>query len=387
MAHPACQLRIQQTREESIFHLDGVQDWTRSLLETAIFKLGETPTRDLGHLAVGVRALAQMKVRPFSLRYPTGEHVAWTGKGFTELPKESGEMSGLTLRVANFEFGQSRSIFSLDNIQALNLRADITTALAGHCHLAKQIFTIDGRPVTSHLHDPQFGITDKSRPLAFLRCPPTPELPSLVIAESEDWEPVELGQHTVSLDSEVLKSLSQGQECSAAALVCAFIKRRRINKNVEYFEGTEGRSEVVWVADGVVVLREPLPVEQVAGVGVVVSAEGLPTDLTGLQPKKDAELKRRRQVAIRLVHQQLEELIRLETDGADLSYSHFKTYLVGALGAVCMFVFPMGGLALLTKAGYEYTSAGRRTKYLDQAFDQGLKRVTRSFGKLANRES
>ena len=374
-AHSTAKLKIQQTREETTFVISGVGDWTRTTLEKAVFSLGENAPRPLAHLAVGVRALAQKKTRPFALRYPNGEHLAWTGKSFAALPDEKGDGSSLVLTTANFEFGQSRSLFSLDNSDAQALRAEILAVITQFCHLSDQYIFFDGVKLDSHLTDPHFGVSENSCPLALIKCEPDEDLPSVGFAERKDWSPRQIGTHSVELEFESSQPLIPTDGCAALGLLAAFVRKKRLREDVSYYESTRDFSEVVWVGDGVVVKRERFPWKSSVGLGLVLSADGIPTDLTGLVPRDEDELARRRERGLSLILKRLRILQSANPEGVDISYSNASHLIQGAIGLVLMFCLTPVGLAMMGNASYKYTSAKRRAQELDLKIDRGLREL------------
>lgn len=366
-------LKVTQTREESTFHFDGASSWGRAALESAIFELEAAVDRALKHLAVGVRALAQLKTRPFSIRYPDGTHVAWTGKAFAEV-SSGGESGSFAVSIANFEFGESKAIFSLNNFEAARFRAEVESVLASHCHLGPRTVEIDGVEVASLLYDLRFGVTDSSRPLTFLRAPEDQELPSFSVANPKEFHGRGLGGHFVDIGNGDAERMGPATACSAAAIVSVFVEKKKLRNDTIYYAPGRRRSEVIWVCDGVVVDREALRLEAGAGVAVIVSAEGLDTDLSGLLPRESDLKERLRELALRAVLPHLQQFAEgLGPGGVRVGYEYWGAVVKGILGGALTFVIPFIGLAMLTSAVYDYSSANRRSEELDRSFDQGMK--------------
>ena len=375
MAHPEATLRIYQSRQETVFLISNTPHWTKDVVDEAIFEVEKKSTRDLSHLAMGIRALAQLKKRPFSLQYGVSEHVAWAGEKFVPLAVESKEVdaNGFRLGVANFEFGESTSMFSLDNVDAANFRAEVAAVLATHCYLTRQDIVVDRLLVSGYLNDPKFGFTEGSRPLILLKAPTHEGLPDLEFSDSDDWEEAKLGPLTVSVEEEDRKLMELSGPCSVAGIVSVFVTKKRLRKNVVYYDASRGHSEALWVCDGVIVARESLRYSGSVGVGLLISAEGLETDLTGLALRESPEKRERLKLGMRLFRDILLEFHdALGDEGVDILQNHMKSYAIGAVGLVCMYFVPMVGLALVSKAGYDHSSAKRRCSYLDTAFDRGI---------------
>lgn len=79
-------------------------------------------------------------------------------------------------------------------------------------------------------------------------------------------------------------------EFSAACLVTAHIRQPRFTEVSErdYFVSFKRESQVMWLLDGVVVDRQPLPIPQdTCSAGLLLSAEGLTLDLSGFSLQRD----------------------------------------------------------------------------------------------------
>ena len=94
-------------------------------------------------------------------------------------------------------------------------------------------------------------------------------------------------------------------------------------------------SQILWVQDGVVIEREALALESDIGIGVLVDATGLGTDLGGFALRQSEEKKSARKKALEGVGDELQS--RLEAGEANLkvtcSYSVDKWMALGAVGA------------------------------------------------------
>lgn len=380
VAHPTGRLEITQTRAEVIFCVAQVGDWTRKAVEKAVFQLSDESSRALAHLAVGIRALVQLKTRPFSIQYPNGNHHAWDGKRFVDLPDDSKVSGTFSISVANFEFGQSGSVFARE-FEAMAYRAEIVTTLSQHCHFGPVSLKVDSRESASFLGDPRFGITEQSRPLALLKAPPASKMPTFVIAEPEEFEGEAIGNHSIALP-ELSRNL--GQECSAAGLLSAFVKQKEVRTGVYYYDTRHDHSEILWIRDGVIVQREKFLRPYELGLAAIVSAEGLETDLSGLVPRQGEAKNQRRDASIKLLATEVLKFQKaLGPDGFKVEHEMWKTYLTGLAGGLLLFAVPIIGLAVLTKAGYDYSSKERRAGYLNTALDRGLERLVESLKKEA----
>lgn len=370
-------LEIAQTREATIFKMTRAPGWARPAVEAAIFNPNHEVDRALSHLAVGLRSLAQLKTRPFSVCYPDGEHVAWDGRAFQEL--EKGEADGVfVLAVAHFEFGESSSIFNLGNMVGPKYSQSINSTLCCRCHLGPHSLKVDGREIGNLLQDPVFGVTGTSRPLALLRVPEMRMLPTFTVANPLSHQFDKLGQHQVSVTASAtgFEPGEPARPVAALGLLSVAFEKVKLRRNDFYYAPGVAHSEIIWLNDGVVVARESLKdVKGPVAVGIVVSCQGLETDVSGLIPRKSTEMILRKHLAIKHTMEELRsfvntlgaELVNVEKGGATSSIVR------GLLGVGVTVIMPLFGLALIGKAWYDYSSNDRRAKDLDVAFDQGLK--------------
>ena len=384
VAHPQAGLNVRQTSEETAFLFTGVADWTRNSVEQAVHSHRAEDRRDFGHLAVALRALFQIQDQPFSIQYPDGQHVGWNGTEFLDLqgtealPTEE----SLVVRVAHFPVGQSRSIFSLGNSEAAQKRAAIALALTEHCHYCPQVITLDRRPLNGYLFDSVFGMTDKSSPLAVFQLPADPLLESLDIEASNQLFTTDFGTHQVSLAT-TLQENAPLQCSSGLNLISLFFRKRLVRSDIGVIEPVDRRSQFIWVADGVVVQREPMPIKNAVGIGIVLSADGLETDLTGLQPRDSQEKLARKRAAFEVAKCQLMELEKsLHGRGVEVTHTLQSPIKKGLIGAFLCVVFPIFGFGYLTRLGFQYKNSNEKMKELDRVYDQELRNLCMEIARL-----
>lgn len=383
----AAECDIAQTREATTFTATGVQTWTRRVVEAAIFNPHQEVDRAVSHLAVGLRSLAQLRTRPFSVRYPDGQQVAWDGRAFRDL--DGGDADGVfVLAVAHFEFGESSSIFNLENLVGPKYSQSINSTLCCHCHLGPHPLKVDGREIGNFLQDPVFGVTGNSRPLALLRVPKMRLLPSVTVANPLSHRFDKLGPHQVSVAASAtgFEPGEPARPVAAVGLLAVFFEKVKLRRNDFYYAPGEAHSEIVWLNDGVVVARESLKeVKGPVAIGIVVSCQGLETDVSGLIPRTSPQKSLRKHVAIKHTVEQLRGLVNsLGVDLIDVQRGAATTTVVrGLLGAGLTLLMPIFGLALIGKAWYDHSSNERRAKELDLAFDNGLKWLLQQLSETA----
>lgn len=268
-------LSVVQTRAESTFTFIGIRNWHHAEMEEAIFDGHKHQLcRELKHLSIGIRVLAQSKTTAFSLRYSDGEFVIWNGQEFVWQEKLAPSTHGLQIAVCHFDIGQSKSIFSKNNFEARDNCAQIAKALTDFCHLSPIHLTLDRRTLNGFVNDPTFGKTPKSCPLAFITTEMTESLPGFGLAIEGLW----------TLKSQ--KQLPSLSRIGAAAILSCFLTTRNSGSfNVGYKSGM-GESLAIWLVDGVCYKRTKLGLMGVVGMGLLINCNGLETDLSGLSAIK-----------------------------------------------------------------------------------------------------
>jgi len=386
LSTPYTRLAVVQTREETRFDFTHAPEWSGTELEKAIFDTSYKAAPSLDHLAIAVRALARKKTRPFSIQYADGNRVAWNGSSFSTLDPDAPRAASLTLTVTNYEFGESKIIFSAGNSQAARFRADISGALCEHCHLAGERVTLDSKSLISYWSDPDFGKSDTSHPLTVLKAHPI----SL-------WQPIELKGEFYSPqsqlhDKKIAVSLPTEREAitsfSAAAILSFFYRpelfRRDMKLDKWIYHPLDRQSRILWYSDGVIVKREPLGYEGPVGLGLIVSAEGLPTDLTGFTPLDSLEKRERIRQAVALLQPRLKELSQtIGEEPFSVKGLRSDTVVLGFVGATVAFTFPIIGVPWVVGSGFKVSKEMKENKELQFAYNNGLASLVEYFNGFA----
>ncbi len=372
MASPRARLAVTLTRVESQFTFWSPPDWSPVELKNAIFDIHRTVADALYHLSVGIRSLALMKEHPFSIRFPNGECEAWTGEAFAQLPHAENPGSPFSLTVTNYRFGESGSFFSFSRARGSEFRARITRTLSSSCHLGTDRLTLDSRKLESFSADPHFGNNENSATLAVLRSP-----------DQGAWEPMEVETGclpTVKLGRlSVLPSANLGTAStsfSTAVIVALgyrkFTDRRDMRLDRTSWEPTSHVSEILWHCDGVVIEREQLPWNTSVGLGLIVSAKGLRTDLTGLRPLDNEEKQERLRLSLSLLETLLSKLCE-RSGGIKVKAFSPGVGIVGATGVALLFSMPLLGAVVMAKAGYDVVALDKQRSNLENTYRDGLK--------------
>lgn len=385
---PDTRLAVVQTREETRFHFSGAPEWTRLELEKAIFDTAYKGDRSLNHLAIAVRALARKKNRPFSIQDSQGDGVAWNGSSFARLDpgasRGASKADAFSVVVTNYEFGRSRLLGGGDSAR---FRAEIAGALHEHCHLSGSRVSLDNKNLTSYWTDPDFGKTETSHPLTVLKAPPVPGWSSIEAKGELCSRQAKLHNKKVAVtlpsgDSEV-------SSFSSAAMLSFFYRPELVRADMKLdrwvHHPLDRQTRILWHSDGVIVNREPLGLEGPVGVGLVVSAEGLPTDLTGFTPLESPEKRERLRHSVAQIKPLLKALgDTLGEEPFSVNGLRSDTVLLGFLGATVAFAFPIVGVPWVVSSGFKVSKEMRENRALQTAYNEGFSSLLAYFDEYAS---
>jgi hypothetical protein len=374
--HPSASLAVTQTSEENIFEFQGLPPLEWSELEPEVFSIDGQNDPFIEHLVVAVRALALQRSRPFSLSCEGGV-VVWNGQDFQVLSQTS-ESGCFQLAVSNYEFEQSKSIFSLSRKLVTKYRAGIARTLAQRCQFSDSSLTLDRRKLSGFATDPFFGLTDRSYPLVALRADPIEGWDPMVVDVRLEAPDPRLGYHRVACagPSDV------GPQAFSTALLLSLQYEREVITETLRLERTvhrtaQGHSQIIWVRDGVVVDRESLDIEGNIALGLVVSAAGLESDLTSFSPLKNQRTRMRVARSLNLIAPLLSEWMgHLGANGLEVKGVDYRAGVSGVAGAAMMFAVPMVGAFFLARAGYDYYKSESLRKDFETSYNNGLYHLT-----------
>ena len=147
-------------------------------------------------------------------------------------------------------------------------------------------------------------------------------------------------------------------------------------------------SKILWLNDGVVVHREPLDLEpRTVGLGVVISSEGLETDISGLIPRRNEEYFSRRMMGLEAISGQLQELLKkLGDEGITTRASATVASTLGGVGLMFFFKVPPLSAGLLTLAGITYMANMGAVGNVDKQLDGDLRGLVGELAQLIRRE-
>ena len=382
VSHPQATLQIRPSRGEVEFVFCAVRDWTEPTLQKALLEPNSETPQPLKHLTVAIRVLVGQKSRPFSVHYPDGLLHAWTGSGFRELSRSTAPTETFILSVGNFEFGQSQSYFAGTGKEAAAYREKEMRAFREHCHLAPARVKLGRSTAGGLISDPYLGEGETTRPFAVFKDVKSEQSPSFHLPAPRFKSPL-LGQFVVPLQ----QVSPHQQEGSVTSFLTIFFSKNVVRKDLQMdryrFYPSVGRSQVIWIRDGVVVLRESLKMRQTVGLGVVLSADGLETDISGLRPRESEEKHNRLEYGLSRALKQLKEY--RESPKARKRLSIFKGLRVGSAisslagGALLTTTpgFAVLGLLILGKSTPELVAYERERRRLNLVYTQGFDELIR----------
>ena len=254
--------------------------------------------------------------------------------------------------------------------------ASIAAALRQHCHLAPESIFIDGYLITTGENDQDLGSPSQGRPLGLLQVWDECELPTFKLASTNRSPRANLGRQQAYLDTYRAPQLRGNQTCYAACLLAVFLNSQG--------KLQARNSKILWLNDGVVVHREPLDMEpRTVGIGVVISSEGLETDISGLVPRQNEEYQERRLLGLEVVYQDLRQLVdKLGDEGITTRASSGLPSALGGAGLMFLFKVPVISAGLLTFAGVTYMINREAVGSVDERLDEDLQGLVSEFGRL-----
>lgn len=294
-------LSVVQSKKETELVFEGFPGWPQSEVLHALSALMENKVRPLSHLSVGVRLLMNSNLA-FQLTCSDGKMLVWNG---TELEAvDDPRPTGFRIGIPHFEIGQRSWLFNLGSAAARKRQFQILQMFQKLCSFSSTEVTLDSLEVSGLFREPVFGVQESRRPLAVSFSEDHDALPRFKLRGGEIRGFSKIHQQ---LERDFEHYISSSHSTNLGLLTTVFFQNlghRRKNAQLGYVSKKPGmtlhsqRSELVWVLDGVPVQREALSHGGAVAVLIVVSAEGLATDLTTLALRQTEALAQRRQEAM-----------------------------------------------------------------------------------------
>ncbi len=288
-------------RTDMLIQFDAGPDWT---LETIIEQLGNPragPQPALYHLAMALWSVGSNQRHCYTLELAkTGKKLVWNGKSLSQEPSRSLPRS--QLRIPHRTRYLPRAGGIVDTERARKLNASILILLSTRCFLCPLPLTLDGRRLNGLLRCPSYGFREGRHLAGSGYIESRLGIPSLALPLGCDT----IDTYGVSGIGTLFSDLVvAGLPTSRASLVYLLTYHYTPKqKPGESFDGLASPqpSRCYWILDGVVLGSVELNLPSAAcSVGVYLSAENLPTDLSTLSlQESDAKTERLRKALIEI---------------------------------------------------------------------------------------
>lgn len=337
-------VEVKLKRDASQVWFDPDSSWTISRLEEAFFDLGDSEVRSLNHLKQALWALGLGGRRAIRVALPgSDECLVWNGVRLRRSTLEADVKRGL-IEASPLGVGAVKSTWIGRQLLTSERNADISKALTEYATTFPLPLTLDGRRIDGLELDSRRGWA-KTR------------IPFCVVAGEADLPPFPIPPGTRERTGQMSK-IDLEREKSLAILVTAFLKRELLMT----YGPKEVKSQLVWVQDGIVLRREDLSFPlSVSAVTIFISADGLKTDLTGMQLLDSEERTRRAIEATRAAQDRMMEMIPFQTRMIEVKQTSKReglAYSLFAMGSTMLLTHPFVavfwvGLGLKTLMGSE----------------------------------
>lgn len=300
------EIKVTISRTEAFFAFQCPEELSLEEIENAFYNPEPHPDRAVRHLVSALWAVGIAKKHPFVLSFPHQESsLRWNGK----------ELSYGARRVAR----SWSALLVGGGADPRSLNASLSQCLAQRCYTCPVPLTVDGRRLDGLQYCPSHGWSGLNYPLALVAV--STDLPSLPIPSgtwqgkpSKEWQK-ETGEGLGETSNKVMEQLTVFDEATCVFLLAAHVQSHAPKRYEPRFAG----SQCYWVSDGVVVEQRELDVAPgTCSAALILSGQGLPTDLSGLSLAQSEESQRRLAVACRAVGEEL------KTAGLDELHSMVK---------------------------------------------------------------
>ena len=292
------EIRIQQTSTSTDITFVGNSIWTLEAIEGTFFDPETSSDRGLQHLKQGLWSVGLHGRRPFLFYLPRSSGaLLWDGQALSRQPAYSGHLAVLTISHRKLEAGKGLPL--LRNIEAARHNTEILEEIRSRSFACPIPLQVDSRRMDALQLCPGHGLALNSYPLemAFLKG----EVPSLSLP------PGTLGSFEVPADThrEMRKHALEKQNFSptfqVAALLCAHLKQVPQGKT-KVWKPEKKRCQIYWILDGILIDCRAFDFpERSCSLGLVASAQGLTTDLSGLNLQINPQYRERLEKVCRLV--------------------------------------------------------------------------------------
>ncbi len=293
------------------FGLAGECAWTLSDLQQGFYDPQTSADRSLQHLKQALWSACLQGRRPFHLSSPGwDESLFWNGESMRRQVGVATPETRLTISHRARE-----GIFSyrlLRDVESARRNSEILQTLRNRAFVCPVPLRVDARRLDALQHCPDHGLSSSSYPLRF------------AFSVGGDLPPFKMPPLTrggydiphnanVALLNLVERHLQVPDECALVAILTAHARDVQWGKSTSW-QPYEQTSRIYWVSDGVVIDCRAFAVAPGScSLGLVASAQGLTTDLSGLALQVNQVYRGRLSEICRMAHSFL-ETSQLRTD-------------------------------------------------------------------------
>lgn len=312
-------IAVEQTRRVTVVRCAGYLPWGLKDLENALVNPDPHELRAVNHLVAALRVVGLSEKRCFEICLAEGrEGLVWDGARFHDVQRKV-EPKGFVLTVTH-RAPSNPTAWLYDQVEVAKRNAEVATALRDYCFTCPIPLTLDKRRVDGLQRCPEQGSSNRSFPLTLtfldgglekLEWPPgTFESPRSGKILSD-------GGGLVGYCKTLFSRHMTPPSSELAVLLTAHARPRSENHpwtphKVTVWKIEPAPSRCHWILDGVRIRRDRLS-NSPAGISAALflSADGLPTDLSGFSIRDSEEMRQRLRTALRLTRGPVQALSSL----------------------------------------------------------------------------
>ena len=387
-------IEIKQSSSRTMILLPRIEAWQGDQVLDSLLNFGSGAAPYYRHLAVAFRSLAKVLGNPFSV-YTEGKRIfSWTGKeinlelGAFDLAEGQAPASNELLISISNSADEDRGFFSkIFKMEERSFMTGVSRILHSRAFCSPIPITLDSRSVRGLQAYLTLSRGNNTRPLMHFRAAPSKELPAFRSLLMEAWEkpsselPITIvGRGEARPDaSSVLRELQAMEDSPAGMVVVLTAFLKRVQTNDSFFQSKsktwawqpgEGRSKLLWLQDGVVIEEEDL---HSGGFGllVMVSSEGLKSDISGYKLVRNKEFEARRRHALKLASELVYDSLSSKyfEHSQEVTMGSFELMFRAIWGVAGLFLVIPGVLCFLDLA-YGVSKIGKLREECEKAFEE-----------------
>lgn len=342
----AKQVKVRQSRSQTSVEISGVPRWEWKELVPYLAEFNDDGSF-LASLAVAFRALGARKDgHDFEVLTSAGSTVRRTQDDWVERDPVLGHWRGFQMRVTfdHLDAENKQLGFWERRRAASQVQSKLLFALQEEAMASPVPVIVDGRKVTNVLRQGEKktnrlvfnnSVWEEKRPLALFPVPGD-KVPGVAFPLARKQMIIDAKSiHTID---EARRVPSPGPEGWSALAVLWLCIKHHAWSGVRESGHTQRTVEQPWVArwikDGVVVSSEDLGLRSCLAMDLFLCADGLPTDLSGLQLRTSPERSSRRKKLGEAIYQQFAALAKQSKDGVEVASAWSPWLTAFAAGGV-----------------------------------------------------